>query len=230
MRERERERSSAYHHSTDVVTKCVGLCVSSLRLSGKLQRWPVSMDQVNQLHLKKKKNICSVAVICSDDRGGKNQRIRMRTFSCQRPLAKRRKFIFQVDTVKAPCCRTVMVSCGIMNTWLFYYLTKWFKDFSWLSNHYFLKILHYFFYIILKFHFILDCVVLKWQFLLNILSKLAKKSTLPTTYNHSLLSWYFHFLYDWLWSYIVTFVACKRCCVYGFFEGDCCSESRAVID
>lgn len=54
VRERERERSSAYHHSTDVQTKCVGLSVSSLRLSGKLQRWPVSIDQVNQLQLKKK--------------------------------------------------------------------------------------------------------------------------------------------------------------------------------
>ncbi len=105
--EKEREGSSAYHHSTDVQTKCVGLSVLSLRLSGaKLQRWPVWMDQVNQLQLRK--NISIVAVICSDGRGGKSQRIRMRTFSCQRPSAKQRKFIFQVDTVKALCCRIVL--------------------------------------------------------------------------------------------------------------------------
>lgn len=82
--EKDGEGSSAYHHSTDVQTKCVGLSVSSLRLSGaKLQRWPVWMDRVNQLLLRKK-NISIVAVICSDGRGGRSQRIRMRTFSCQR--------------------------------------------------------------------------------------------------------------------------------------------------
>lgn len=100
-RERRERGSSAYHHSTDVQTKCVGLSVSSPRLSrAKLQRWPVWMDQVNQLQ--PRKNISIVAVICSDGRGGKSQRIRMRSFSCQRPLAKQRKSIFQVyskDTV-----------------------------------------------------------------------------------------------------------------------------------
>lgn len=41
-KKRRKGKSLAYHHSTDVETKCVGLSVSSLRLSrAKLQRWPV---------------------------------------------------------------------------------------------------------------------------------------------------------------------------------------------
>lgn len=68
-KKRRKGKSSAYHHSTDVETKCVGLSVSSLRLSrAKLQRWPVWMDQVNQLQ--PRKNISIVSVICSHGRGG----------------------------------------------------------------------------------------------------------------------------------------------------------------
>lgn len=62
-KKRRKGKSSAYHHSTDVETKCVGLSVSSQRLSTvKLQRWPVWIDQVNQLQPRKKRfySVCNL--------------------------------------------------------------------------------------------------------------------------------------------------------------------------
>lgn len=74
--------------------------VSSLRLSEvKLQSRPVWMDGVNQLQLKHT-HIYLVAVICFNDRGGRSQRIRMRTLRLPKAAGQTQEIRFPRGDIK----------------------------------------------------------------------------------------------------------------------------------
>jgi len=69
---KEGEGSSSYHHSTDVQTKCVGLSVSSLRLSrSKAPALAALNEPSHPAAAKEKYNISILALICSDVEGAK---------------------------------------------------------------------------------------------------------------------------------------------------------------